>query len=59
MGPQTLAAEKGGRLLRVPRDKDLATRGLDAAPLSASLLTAARTLLRHTATADHRKGQPA
>lgn len=59
MGPQTRAAQKGGHLLRVPCDKDLPARGLDAAPLSASLLQAAHTLLRHTTTADqHRKGQP-
>jgi hypothetical protein len=45
-GPRTRALEAAGRLVDVPEDRALAITGLDAAPLPASLLQAAATLLR-------------
>jgi hypothetical protein len=45
-GPRSRALEAAGRLVDVPADRALASRGLDATPLPASLLQAAATLLR-------------
>ena len=45
-GPRTRALKAAGRLVAVPEDRALAITGLDAAPLPASLLQAAATLLR-------------
>jgi hypothetical protein len=59
MGPLTAALDAKGRLLAIAPDRNLALRGLDSAPLPASLLKAAETLLRQTAVGDRPwKGSP-
>ena len=59
MGPLTSAVDAKGHLLVIAPDRHLALRGLDSAPLPASLLTAAETLLRQAAVGDRPwKGSP-
>ena len=59
MGPHTRTATLHGRLVRVPADRQLAERGVDAAPLPAALLQAAATLLQYAApTSHHQNGHP-
>ena len=44
-GSSTRAAERAGRLVGAPRDRQLAIAGLDSTPLPAALLRAAETVL--------------
>lgn len=44
-GPLTRALDRGGRLIEVPHDRDLAAAGLDATPLPTVLLDVATHLL--------------
>ncbi|MBK8460747.1 MAG: hypothetical protein IPL43_11675 [Micropruina sp.] len=58
LGPHAGACDRAGRLVAITTDRRLAVRGLDSAPLPASLLRAADTLLRLTAADHHEKGHP-